>query len=111
LGQYSQSVPKGLIPHVRMRKEFSHGHSTAHYRHDRFPEPFPASAQMDRLFKGFGLGQQSGLNDVKIGSGLKEALKVGTENTINLTGKADGYFLNQAIKILMPRNCGISRKD
>jgi hypothetical protein len=62
----------------------------------------PASAQMDRLFKGLGLGQQSGLNDVKIGSGLKEALKVGTENTVNLTGRLDGYFLNQAIKILMP---------
>ena len=39
---------------------------------------------------------------MKIGSGLKEALKVGTENTVNLTGKTDGYFLNQAIKILMP---------
>ncbi len=39
---------------------------------------------------------------MKIGSGLKEALKVGTENTVNLTGKTDGYFLNRAIKILMP---------
>ncbi len=48
------------------------------------------------------LGQQSELSDAKIGSGLKEALKVGTENTVNLTGKTDGYFLNQAIKILMP---------
>ena len=62
----------------------------------------PASAQLDRIFKGLGLGQQSGLSDVKIGDGLKEALKVGTENTVNLTGKWDGYFLNQAIKILMP---------
>jgi hypothetical protein len=33
---------------------------------------------------------------------LKEALKIGTESTVNLTGKTDGYFLNQAIKILMP---------
>ena len=62
----------------------------------------PASAQIDRIFKGLGLGQQSGLSDAKIGSGLKEALKVGTENTVSLTGKQDGYFLNQAIKILMP---------
>jgi hypothetical protein len=62
----------------------------------------PALAQMDRILKGLGVGQQSGLSDAKIGSGLKEALKVGTENTVNLTGKADGYFLNQAIKILMP---------
>jgi hypothetical protein len=33
---------------------------------------------------------------------LKEALKVGTENTVKLTGRTDGYFMNQAIKILMP---------
>jgi hypothetical protein len=62
----------------------------------------PVSAQLDRIFKGLGIGQQSGLSDAKIGSGLKEALKVGTENTVNLTGRLDGYFLNQAIKILMP---------
>jgi hypothetical protein len=62
----------------------------------------PASAQVDQIFKRLGIGQKSGLSEVKIGSGLKEALKVGTENTVNLTGKTDGYFLNQAIKILMP---------
>jgi hypothetical protein len=62
----------------------------------------PASAQLDQLFKGLGLGQPSGLSDAKIGSGLKEALKVGTENTVKLTGRTDGYFMNQAIKILMP---------
>ncbi len=63
----------------------------------------PASAQFDKILKGFGgLGQQGGLTDVKIGSGLKEALKVGTENTVNLTGKTDGYFMNRVIKILMP---------
>jgi len=67
-----------------------------------FLTALPASAQIDRIFKGLGLGQQSELSDVKIGSGLKEALKVGTENTVNLTGRLDGYFLNQAIKILMP---------
>jgi hypothetical protein len=62
----------------------------------------PASAQLDQLFKGLGIGQPSGLSDAKIGSGLKEALKVGTENTVKLTGRTDGYFMNQAIKILMP---------
>ena len=62
----------------------------------------PASAQLDRIFKGLGIGQKAGLSDAKIGSGLKEALKIGAENTVNLTGKTDGYFLNQAIKILMP---------
>jgi len=64
---------------------------------------FPASAQLDRLFKTLGGGEKgSGLSDVKIGSGLKEALKIGTENAVGFTGKKDGFFLNQAIKILMP---------
>jgi len=62
----------------------------------------PASAQFEQILKGLTSGQQSGLSDVKIGSGLKEALQVGTENTVKLTGKTDGYFMNQAIKILMP---------
>ncbi len=62
----------------------------------------PASAQLDRIFKTLGGGEKSSLSDAKIGSGLKEALKIGTENAVNLTGKKDGFFLNQAIKILMP---------
>ena len=62
----------------------------------------PASAQLDQLLKGLGIGRPSGLSEAKIGSGLKEALKVGTESTVKLTGRADGYFMNQAIKILMP---------
>lgn len=63
----------------------------------------PASAQFERFLEGLGIGQQKGLSDVKIGSGLKEALKVGTENAVNFTGRTDGYFLNEAIKILMPK--------
>ena len=62
----------------------------------------PASAQLDQILKGLGIGQSGGLSDAKIGSGLKEALKIGTENAIRFTGKLDGYFRNQAIKILMP---------
>ncbi len=62
----------------------------------------PASAQLDRILKGLELEGQKGLSDAKIGEGLKEALKVGTENTVSFTGKTNGFFLNQAIKILMP---------
>jgi len=63
----------------------------------------PASAQLDRIYKGLGIsGQGTGLSDAKIGSGLKEALQLGTENAVSITGKTDGYFMNQAIKILMP---------
>jgi hypothetical protein len=49
-----------------------------------------------------GLGQKSGLSDVKVGDALKEALQIGTENTVSLTGRPDGYFMNEAIKIMMP---------
>lgn len=61
--------------------------------------PSPAVAQVDKLLQGLGGGT---LSDAKIGSGIKEALRVGTEATISLTGKTDGYFANQAIKILLP---------
>lgn len=44
----------------------------------------------------------TGLGDGRIAQGLKEALRVGTENAVGLTGRVDGYFANQAIKILMP---------
>jgi hypothetical protein len=62
----------------------------------------PAWAQLDQLLKGLGIGQQGSLSDAKIGAGLKEALHVATENSVNLTGRLDGYFRNEAIKILMP---------
>jgi hypothetical protein len=68
----------------------------------------PAMAQVGDLLRGLGVpqpnlpGVPSGLTDAKIGQGLKEALQVGTGNTVSLTGRTDGYFLNQAIKILMP---------
>lgn len=62
-----------------------------------------AEAQLDQMLKGLGGGGPgTGLSDAKIGAGLKEALQVATEKTVSLTGKTDGYFTNQAIKILMP---------
>ncbi|HZS07401.1 MAG TPA: DUF4197 domain-containing protein [Blastocatellia bacterium] len=48
-------------------------------------------------------GQWDRLSDDRIVSGLKEALQIGTGNAVNLTGRVDGYFRNEAIKILMPR--------
>ena len=62
----------------------------------------PASAQVDQLLKGLGVGQQSGLSDVKVDAGLKQALQVATEKSVSLTGRPNGYFSNAAIKILMP---------
>jgi uncharacterized protein DUF4197 len=48
-------------------------------------------------------GPDKNLSNGDIVSGLKDALEVGTTNTVELTGKVDGYFGNQAIKILLPR--------
>jgi hypothetical protein len=63
----------------------------------------PASAQFRRMLEGLGLGGRGQLGEARVASGLKDALRVGTENTVNLTGRTDGYFRNQAIKILMPK--------
>jgi hypothetical protein len=62
----------------------------------------PSQAQIGDLGKRLGLGGASQLSEEKIASGLKEALQVGTGNAVNLTGKPDGYFKNEVIKILMP---------
>jgi len=37
-----------------------------------------------------------------IASGLREALTVGAQNAVERTGRLDGFFRNEAIKILMP---------
>jgi hypothetical protein len=62
----------------------------------------PAHAQVEDITKRLGLGKTDKLSDEKVASGLKEALQVGTENAVKVTGKPDGYFKNEAIKILMP---------
>lgn len=64
--------------------------------------PVLAFSQAGEISQRLGLGNQSGLTDSKLASGLKEALRVGTENAVKLTGRRDGYFANDAIKILMP---------
>ncbi len=58
-------------------------------------------AQID-LGKIFGSDSKSKLSNGDIVAGLKEALEVGTTNTVDLTGQVDGYFANAAIKILLP---------
>ncbi len=58
-------------------------------------------AQIDPS-KWFKSGTASSLSTGDIVAGLKEALEVGTTDTVALTGKTDGYFGNAAIKILLP---------
>jgi len=47
---------------------------------------------------------QGGLSDTQISSGLKEALRVGATNAVKIVGRPDGYFKNEAVKILLPKN-------
>jgi Protein of unknown function (DUF4197) len=67
-----------------------------------FGDPRPAGAQFGDLTKRLGVGTQSSLPDAKIASGLKDALQVGTDKTVNLTGRPGGYLDNPAIKIGLP---------
>jgi hypothetical protein len=54
------------------------------------------------LNKNIGGGLGSGLSNEDIISGLKDALRVGTDSSSKKLGKLDGYFADAAIKILMP---------
>jgi hypothetical protein len=60
-----------------------------------------SQAQFGPLGKRLGLKRPS-LSDERVAAGLREALQVGTGNAVQLTGRLDGYFRNDAIKILMP---------
>jgi hypothetical protein len=51
---------------------------------------------------GPGIRAQSGLAESDLVAGLKEALAVGTRAAVQLVSQIDGYFANEAIKILMP---------
>ncbi len=48
--------------------------------------------------------QAEGLDDNTIASGLKEALSIGTEDAVKSVSKVNGYFGNEAIKILIPED-------
>jgi hypothetical protein len=62
----------------------------------------PVSGQIQDILQSLGVGNKKDLGNDKIVAGLKEALRVGTNNTILSTGRMDGYFRNEAIKILLP---------
>ena len=54
-----------------------------------------------------GLGKSkagAGLSDAQIGSGLKEALAVGTQKAVKQVARPGGYLENAAIKILLPQS-------
>jgi hypothetical protein len=52
----------------------------------------------------FSCQKDSGLTTEQIIEGLKEALRVGTENSVTSANQTDGYFGNQFIKIPFPED-------
>ena len=64
----------------------------------------PGHAQLDEIEKRMGVNVGPGLSESKVASGLKQALQVGSENAVKIVGKPNGYFGNDAIKILMPKD-------
>ncbi len=67
------------------------------------PAPPLSFGQWDSVLDKLKGSNKAGLGEGKIASGLKEALRVGTENTVKSTGRTDGFFGNPAIKILLPQ--------
>lgn len=49
-----------------------------------------------------GVGSAGGIDDRTAASGIKEALSISTANAVSSVSRLDGYFSNQAIKILLP---------
>lgn len=66
----------------------------------------PLSAQFPQLPQIPGIGTRSSaganLSESQIGSGLKEALAVGTQKAVKQVARPGGYLENKAIKILLP---------
>jgi hypothetical protein len=61
-----------------------------------------SSAQSVDPSKWLDAGRKDKIADTDVIAGLKEALQIGSGNAVSLTGKVNGYFGNEAIKILMP---------
>ncbi len=59
---------------------------------------------LDNMMKGMGGPAKEGPDESTTASGLKEALSIGTEKAVKNVSRVDGYFGNQAIKILMPES-------
>ncbi len=61
-----------------------------------------AQSPLDRVWQTITKSKSAGQSTDKITAGLKEALRVGTGKAVASTGRPDGFFRNEAIKILLP---------
>jgi len=68
----------------------------------------PANAQIGKVFES--LSNRGETTDPKTASGLKEALQIGTDHAVDLTGTTNGFFKNEVIKILLPEKLRTAEK-
>lgn len=61
-----------------------------------------AQQPLDWLTENMDILKSTKLSETKIADGLREALRVGIDNAIKTTGKLNGFFGNDSIKIAMP---------
>jgi hypothetical protein len=66
----------------------------------------PASADLIEKGKQLlqGGGAKTALSNAEIGSGLKEALRIGTENVVNRLGTSGGFANDPAVHIPLPKS-------
>jgi hypothetical protein len=62
----------------------------------------PSCARAQTLPPVRAVPQTAAPGETRIALGLREALTIGAENAVERTGRVDGFFKNEAIKILMP---------
>jgi hypothetical protein len=52
-----------------------------------------------------------GLTNSEVVAGLREALNVGTDTSVTVLNKVDGYFRDEAVKILLPEEAQVMYKN
>ncbi len=65
---------------------------------------FTNAGILEDFLKGIPSFQSNQLDSDTTSAGLKEALSIGTRNAVLSVSKVDGYFKNEAIKILLPES-------
>lgn len=66
--------------------------------------PAPASTQVGDWLEKLGLDDVVSVDDAETIAGLREALLIGSENAVVETGRLDGFFQNEVIRILLPED-------
>jgi len=70
---------------------------------------FQSCAELSNIAKN--IEKDKPLTEAEVVKGLKEALKIGTENAASQISKTDGYFRDNLIKILLPPEADIVIKN